>query len=73
MHTAWWMGEVSWATVMTQVTSRSRVRVVMTLQYTMAINQHQHQHQAGAGMVKSPSITSLGHDHNELHSVSRVK
>ena len=26
-----------------------------------------------AGMVKSPSITSLGHDHNELHSVSRVK
>ena len=67
------MGEVSWATVMTQVTSRSRVRVVMTLQYTMAIYQHQHQHQAGAGMVKSPSITSLGHDHNELHSVSRVK
>ena len=67
------MGEVSWATVMTQVTSRSRVRVVMTLQYTMAINQHQHQHQAGAGMVKSPSITSLGHDHNELHSVRRVK
>ena len=65
------MGEVSWATVMTQVTSRSRVRVVMTLQYTMAINQHQHQ--AAAGMVKSPSITSLGHDHNELHSVSRVK
>ena len=67
------MGEVSWATVMTQVTSRSRVRVVMTLQYTMAIYQHQHQHQAGAGMVKSPSITSLGHDHNELHSVRRVK
>ena len=67
------MGEVSWATVMTQVTSRSRVRVVMTLQYTMAINQHQHQAGAGAGMVKSPSITSLGHDHNELHSVRRVK